>query len=71
VLLAMLLIGGASLRELLLAIAIGIAVGSYSSIFIASQFLVIWERGEFGNVFRWGRRAPATAASALLHLMGR
>jgi preprotein translocase subunit SecF len=71
VLLAMLLIGGASLRELLLAIAIGIAVGSYSSIFIASQFLVIWEMGEFGNVFRWGRRAPATAASALLHLMGR
>jgi preprotein translocase subunit SecF len=71
VLLAMLLIGGASLRELLLSIFIGVAVGSYSSIFIASQFLVIWERGEFGKALRWGRRAPATAAGALLHLMGR
>jgi preprotein translocase subunit SecF len=71
VLLAMLLIGGTSLRELLLSIFIGVAVGSYSSIFIASQFLVIWERGEFGKALRWGRRAPATAAGALLHLMGR
>jgi preprotein translocase subunit SecF len=71
VLLAMLLIGGASLRELLLSIAIGVAVGTYSSIFIASQFLVIWDRGELGKAFRWGRRAPATAGSALLHLMGR
>jgi preprotein translocase subunit SecF len=71
VLLAMLLIGGASLRELLLAVAIGVVVGAYSSIFIASQFLVIWDRREFGRAFRWGRRAPAAATSALLHLIGR
>ena len=70
VLLAMLLIGGASLRELLLAVAIGVVVGAYSSIFIASQFLVIWDRREFGRVFRLGRRAPA-AAAALVHLVGR
>jgi preprotein translocase subunit SecF len=72
VLLAMLLIGGASLRELLLAVAIGVVVGAYSSIFIASQFLVIWDRREFGRAFRLGRRAPAAAsAAALLHLVGR
>lgn len=71
VLLAMLLIGGASLRELLLAVAIGVVVGSYSSIFIASQFLVIWERGEIGRAFRLGRRAPATATAGILHLLGR
>jgi preprotein translocase subunit SecF len=71
VLLAMLLIGGASLRGLLLVIAIGVVIGTYSSIFIAAQFLVIWERGEFGRVFRLGRRAPAAAAAGLLHLMGR
>ena len=70
VLLAMLLIGGASLRGFLLVVAIGIVVGSYSSIFIASQFLVIWDRGEFGRAFRLGRRAPA-AAAGLLHLIGR
>ena len=69
VLLAMLLIGGASIRGLLLVVAIGVVVGTYSSIFIASQFLVIWERGEFGTVFRLGRRAPATAATGLLRLM--
>jgi preprotein translocase subunit SecF len=61
VLLAMLLIGGASLRGLLLVVAIGVVVGSYSSIFIASQFLVIWDRGEFSRAFRPGRRAPAAA----------
>jgi preprotein translocase subunit SecF len=70
VLLAMLLIGGPSLRGLLLVVALGVVVGTYSSIFIASQFLVIWDRGEFGRAFRLGRRAPA-AAAGLLHLIGR
>ncbi len=56
VLLAMLLIGGESIRELLLVVAIGVVVGTYSSIFIAAQFLVIWDRREFGRVFSLGRR---------------
>ncbi|PKB83777.1 MAG: protein-export membrane protein SecF [SAR202 cluster bacterium Io17-Chloro-G9] len=71
VLLAMLLLGGPSIRELLLAVAIGAVVGTYSSIFIASQFLVIWEKGEVGWLLRLGRRAPAAAASGLLSLLGR
>jgi preprotein translocase subunit SecF len=71
VLLAMLLIGGPSLRGLLLPVAIGIVAGTYSSIFVASPLLVVWDRGEFGRVFRLGRRAPAAAASGLLHLLGR
>ena len=62
VLLAMLLIGGASIRELLLVVAIGVIVGTYSSIFIASQFIVIWERGEFGRLLWWRRRRAAAAA---------
>ena len=56
----MLLIGGDSIRELLLVVAIGVVVGTYSSIFIAAQFLVIWERREFGRIFTLGRR-EATA----------
>ena len=60
VLLSMLLIGGESIRELLLVVAIGVVVGTYSSIFIAAQFLVIWERREFGRMFTLGRR-EATA----------
>ncbi len=36
--------GGASLREFTLTLIIGIAVGTYSSIFIASPLLVTWDR---------------------------
>ena len=60
VLVAMLLIGGESIRELLLVVAIGVVVGTYSSIFIAAQFLVIWDRREFGRVFTLGRRQATT-----------
>ena len=71
VLLAMLLIGGPSIRGLLLVVAIGVVVGTYSSVFIAAQFLVIWDRREFGNIFRWMRRSPAAAGTALLSLIGK
>ena len=67
VLLAMLFIGGTSIRELLLVLAIGAVSGTYSSIFIASQYLVMWDRGEVGRFFR---RGPAATASSLLHLIG-
>ena len=70
VLLAMLLIGGSSIRELLLVVAIGVIVGTYSSIFIASQFVVIWERGEFGRIIGRGRRTGAAAATGLLTMFG-
>lgn len=66
VLLAMLFIGGTSIRELLLVLAIGAVAGTYSSIFIASQYLVMWDRGEVGRFFR---RGPAATASSLLHLL--
>ena len=71
VLLAMLLIGGPSIRGLLLVVAIGAVVGTYSSIFIASQFLVMWDRGDLRRFLRRGRRASAAAAGSLLHLIGR
>ncbi|MQG64843.1 MAG: protein translocase subunit SecF [SAR202 cluster bacterium] len=68
VLLAMLFIGGNSIRELLLVLAIGAVAGTYSSIFIASQYLVMWDRGEIGRFFR---RQPAATATMLWHLIGR
>jgi len=70
VLLAMLLIGGPSIRGLLLVVAIGVVVGTYSSVFIASQFLVIWDRGEVRKLLKFGRGASSTAASGLLSLFG-
>lgn len=69
VLIAMLLIGGPSIRELLLTLAIGAVAGTYSSIFIASQFLVMWDRGEIRRL-GFGGRAAAVAAS-LVGLVGR
>ena len=71
VLLAMLLIGGPSIRGLLLVVAIGAGVGTYSSIFIASQFVVIWDRGEIGRLLGRGRRGASAAAGGLFHLIGR
>ncbi len=45
-LLAIFLFGGESTRPFALALMIGIAVGTYSSIFIASPLLVTWEKGK-------------------------
>ena len=70
VLVAMLLIGGPSIRELLLVLAIGAVVGTYSSIFIASQFLVMWDRGEIRRFGR-ARQSATTVASILMSLIGR
>jgi len=60
-LLALILIGGSTLREVVLVLLIGTAAGTYSSIFIASQFLVMWEMGEVGRFFRFLRLRPARA----------
>ena len=45
VLLSMLLLGGSTLRDFLVVLILGVVVGTYSSIFVASQFLVFWEQG--------------------------
>lgn len=47
VILAMLLFGGASLRDFLMVLLAGVLIGTYSSIFIAAQVLVLWERRSF------------------------
>lgn len=44
VLFAIFLFGGASIRNFVLALICGIVVGTYSSIFIASPLLVVWEK---------------------------
>ena len=63
VLMALLLFGGPTIRGFLLVLTIGVIVGTYSSICIASQFLVMWERGEIrpflGKFLPFLRRAPA------------
>jgi len=44
VLLAILVFGGASIRDFVLVLVVGIFLGTYSSIFIASPFLVVWQK---------------------------
>ena len=50
--LALLLLGGESIRNFLLVLLIGVATGTYSSICIASQVLIVWETGEAGRLLR-------------------
>jgi preprotein translocase subunit SecF len=44
VLLALMLFGGESIRYFTLALFIGVAAGTYSSIFVASPLLVLWQK---------------------------
>lgn len=44
VLFAVLLLGGTTIRDFVLALIIGISIGTYSSIFIAAPLLVTWEK---------------------------
>lgn len=50
VIVAMLLLGGVTIQNLVLALFIGIAVGTYSSICIAGPLLVVWERGAANKI---------------------
>lgn len=61
-LLALLLFGGQTIREFLLVLLIGVVVGTYSSIGVASQMLVSWEYGDLKRVFR--RRSSGASARA-------
>ncbi len=59
VVVAILLFGGATIRQFMTIILIGIISGTYSSIFNAVPILVSWQFGEFGSLFR--RRTPTKA----------
>jgi preprotein translocase subunit SecF len=61
---AMLLLGGATLQSLLVTLFIGVVTGTYSSIAIASQLLVVWERGEWLGLLRRLRGSAGTPTQA-------
>jgi len=62
-LLALLFFGGPTLRDFVAAMLIGVTVGGYSSIFIASQLLVTWAKGKDREILPLGELAPANAAA--------
>jgi len=63
-LLALYLFGGASTKDFVLALLIGVVSGTYSSIFNASQLLVSWETGEIQRLWRRITRRGAGPAVA-------
>ena len=50
--LALMIFGGPTILDFLVVLLIGIIVGTYSSIWIASQILLIWENGDLGRMMR-------------------
>lgn len=61
-LMALYLFGGATIREFLLVLLIGVVAGTYSSIGIASQVLISWEYGDIGGAFRRIRQPRGATA---------
>lgn len=51
-LLALVLFGGVTLRQFALVLLVGLASGTYSSIFIAAPILVVWQNKEWRNWFK-------------------
>ncbi|HXH22748.1 MAG TPA: protein translocase subunit SecF [Dehalococcoidia bacterium] len=52
-LIALILLGGETVRDFLIIMLIGLISGTYSSIFVASQLLVSWEEGDFAGLLPW------------------
>ena len=64
-LLALLLVGGETIRIFLWVLIIGVIAGTYSSIGIATPLLVVWESGAVGRFFlRLLGRSPSTATAS-------
>jgi preprotein translocase subunit SecF len=55
---ALYLFGGESTRWFVFALLVGVVVGTYSSIFNASQLLVAWETGDIKRLVTFGRWEP-------------
>jgi len=53
VILALFLFGGSTIHYFVLALLIGVLVGTYTSLFIAAPLLVVWEKGEWREILPW------------------
>jgi preprotein translocase SecF subunit len=60
VMVAIIFFGGVTIRQFILAMLVGMVMGTYSSLFFGVPLLVVWEQGEFGQLFR-RQRKRATA----------
>jgi preprotein translocase subunit SecF len=53
VILAIFLLGGVTIHYFMLALLLGVLIGTYDSMCIAGELLVTWERGEWGKISTW------------------
>ena len=53
VVLALLLFVGASIQNFVIVLLIGIAAGTYSSLFIAPALLIVWDKREWRRLIKW------------------
>jgi preprotein translocase subunit SecF len=58
---ALLLLGGITLRYFVLVLFIGVVAGTYDSICVAGQLLVVWDKGEWGRFLGLMRPVKRTA----------
>jgi preprotein translocase subunit SecF len=56
VLLALFLFGGATIHYFVLVLLLGVVIGTYSSICISSQFLLVWEKREWRTLLPFAKR---------------
>jgi preprotein translocase subunit SecF len=57
VLLALFLFGGATIHYFVLVLLLGVIIGTYSSVCIAGQLLVVWEKGDWSALLPWAKKA--------------
>ncbi len=57
VMIAIIFFGGATIRQFMIVMLVGMVSGTYSSLFFAVPLLVVWERGELAKLFRPRRQA--------------
>ena len=62
VMIAILFFGGATIKQFIAVLLVGMLSGTYSSIFNAVPLLVVWQKGEVGRLFSRLRRQPAAGA---------
>ncbi len=56
VLLALFLFGGATIHNFVLVLLLGVIIGTYSSICVSSQLLVVWEKREWRELWPFTKR---------------
>jgi len=56
VILALFLFGGATIHYFVLVLLLGVIIGTYSSLCISSQLLVVWEKGEWGTLLPFAKK---------------